>query len=329
MVQKMKAIFARNLSKTYWFYEKEAGLSGALKALFRGRKVFVEAVRGINLNVEVGETIGFIGPNGAGKTTTLKMLTGILHPTHGYVEVMGYGPFKREKPFLRSITFITGQRDRLFWDLPAREFFHFCKVIYEIPENVYRRNLKDLVELAEIGDILSIPQRKLSFGQRRRCELVAALLHDPGVVFLDEPTNGLDLLNARKIREFIREKGRGPCTIILTSHNISDISQVCDRVVIINQGKITFDGSLGHLNRMRGLKKQVKVVFKDPFRFDAIEKMGEVIERHSRELLLEIEHDSVASVMSLLLDRFPVEDIEIKDPPLEKMIEAIYLGKSI
>jgi ABC-2 type transport system ATP-binding protein len=185
----MKAISAKNLSKRYWFYEKEAGVTGSVRALFKGKKVFVEAVRGIDLDVEIGEIVGFIGPNGAGKTTTLKMLCGILYPTEGHTEVMGFLPSKREKTFLSQITFVSGQRNQLFWDLPAEEYFNFCRVIYEIPKEAYQHNLKNLIELAGIGDILKVPQRKLSFGQRKRCELVGALLHDPRVIFLDEPTN--------------------------------------------------------------------------------------------------------------------------------------------
>jgi len=267
----MKAITARNLSKTYWFYEKEAGLSGSVKAIFRGKKVFVEAVRGIDLDVEVGEVMGFIGPNGAGKTTTLKMLSGILHPTSGEVKVMGYLPFRREKPFLKKITFVTGQRNRLFWDLPAEEYFDFCKVVYDIPLGVYQKSFRSLVELAEIGDILKVPQRKLSFGQRKLCELVAAFIHDPRVIFLDEPTNAMDLVNARKVREFIREKGKqGKHTIILTSHNMSDIEQVCDRVLIINRGKIVFDGSIRDLSRTDGFNKQIRVIFDGPWTMDQV-----------------------------------------------------------
>ena len=271
----MKAIIARNLSKKYWFYEKEGGLGGSIKSLFRGRKVFVEAVREINLDIEVGETIGFIGPNGAGKTTTLKMLSGILYPSNGEIEVLAFIPFRREKAFLKNITFITGQRNRLFWDLPGQDYFNFLKVVYEIPEAVYQKNLKSLVELAQIEDILKVPQRKLSVGQRKRSELVAALLHDPKVIFLDEPTNAIDLINARKIREFIKSKGKeGRYTIILTSHNMMDIEQVCERVMIINMGKIVFDGNLRDLNRMNGVRKQIRVVFDGGWSMDQLGRFG-------------------------------------------------------
>lgn len=270
--------------------------------------------------------MGFIGPNGAGKTTTLKIFSGILHPTGGHVEVMGFPPFRREKAYLKSITFLTGQRNRAFWDLPAEEYFDFCKVIYEIPEEVFQRNLWNLVELAEIEEILRVPQRKLSFGQRKRCELVAALLHDPTVIFLDEPTNALDLTNARKIREFIRERGKnGRHSIILTSHNMSDIEEVCDRVVIINLGKIVFDGSIRDLNRVDGIKKQIRVVFSGPWSMDGLERLGKIKEMNGRDVLLEIEPDQAAFVASHLFASFPVKDIGITDPPLEKIIESVYL----
>jgi ABC-2 type transport system ATP-binding protein len=325
----MKAILARNLCKQYWFYEKEGGLAGSMKSLFRGRKVFVEAVREINLDIEVGEVVGFIGPNGAGKTTTLKMLSGILHPSSGEVEVLGFIPSKRENAFLRNITFVTGQRSRLFWDLPAGEYFNFCKVVYEVPEEVYQNNLKDLVELAEIGDILTVPQRKLSVGQRKRCELVAALLHGPQVIFLDEPTNALDIINAKKIREFIKAKGKeGKCSIVLTSHNMSDIEQVCERVVIINTGKIVFDGGMRELNRLDGIRKEIRIEFNGPWTIDEVKKMGIIKERNGQEILLEVESEKATIVASHLFANFPVKDISITNPPLEKVIESIYLKKT-
>jgi ABC-2 type transport system ATP-binding protein len=325
----MNAISTTDLFKTYWFYEKEAGLSGSLKALFRGKKVFVEAIRGISLDIEVGEVVGFIGPNGAGKTTTLKILSGILYPTRGHVDVLGFSPFKRDKAFLKNITFLTGQRNRLFWDLPAEEYFEFCRVVYEIPKDVYQKNLRDLVELAAIGDILKVPQRKLSFGQRKRCELVGALLHDPKIIFLDEPTNAMDLVNARKLRGFIKEQGRrGKRTIILTSHNMSDIEDVCERIVIINRGKIVFDGGIDALHRMAGFWKRIRVAFDGPWNIDDVQKLGRIKEMNDQQLILEVEPDKTASVASHLFDAFPVKDISITGPGLEKIIESIYLQDS-
>lgn len=326
----MKSICARNLSKTYWFSEREAGLVGAAKALFRRRKVCVEAVCGMNLEANLGEVIGFIGPNGAGKTTTLKMFSGILYPTQGQIEILGFTPSRREKEFLKSITFISGQRNRLFWDLPAEDYFQFIKTIYEIPGETFQRNLRDLVELAEIEDLLKVPQRKLSFGQRKRCELVAGLLHGPKIIFLDEPTNALDLVNARKIRDFIRQKGKeGKATIILTSHNISDIQQVCDRVIIIGAGKIVFDGSLCDLGRVNGLKKQIKIIFNGPWAVEGIRTLGKIKKRNSHEICLEVEAEKAAEVTSALFANFPVQDLSITNTPLEEIIESIYLGDSL
>ncbi|MGE5800013.1 MAG: ABC transporter ATP-binding protein, partial [Syntrophaceae bacterium] len=273
----MKAIRADKLSKTYWFYEKEAGIVGSLKALFSGRKVYVDAVRQIDLDIGLGEIVGFIGPNGAGKTTTLKMLSGILHPTAGSLEVMGHTPSRREKAFLKNITLVTGQRNRLFWDLPAREYFDFCRVTYEIPSAAYRSNVDSLVGMAGIGDILDVPQRKLSAGERKRCELVAAFLHSPSVIFLDEPTNALDLINARRIREFIRETGReNRHTVILTSHNMADIEQVCERIIVINRGRIAFDGKAVELYNAKGHKKQIRIVFDGPVTKEALGGLGTI-----------------------------------------------------
>jgi len=322
----MKAITVEDLTKQYWFFEKEAGFAGSVRALFSGKKVFVDAVRGIGMDVHVGETVGFIGPNGAGKTTTLKMLSGILHPTAGWVEVMGHVPSRREKNFLKGIALITGQRNRLFWDLPAEEYFEFCRVVYEIDEGLYRRNREALVELAEIGDILKVPQRKLSFGQRKRCELAAALLHDPTVIFLDEPTNAMDLLSARRVRRFIREMGsEGRRTIILTSHIMADIEEVCDRLIIINRGQIVYDGGTRELNQGNGITKRIRIVFGGPWERDLVEGLGKILEADDEEVLLEVESERSVEVASRLFAALPVKDISIAEPPMERIIESLYL----
>ena len=296
-----------------------------MRALLRGKKVFVEAVRGVNLEVKLGEVVGLIGPNGAGKTTTLKMLSGILHPTAGQLEVMGFLPFRREKAFLKTIAMLTGQRNRLFWDLPAEDYFGFCKVVYEVPDEAYHRNLRDLIELADIGDILRTPQRKLSFGQRKRCELVAGLLHDPRVIFLDEPTNAMDLTSARRIREFIKRKGEaGNHTVVITSHNMADIEQVCDRVVIISRGKIVYDGTTKDLNRIDGSRKQMRVTLTRPAETNKLGELGEIKGVSGQDVVLEVAAERAAAVASRIFASFAVQDISITDPPLEEIIEAIY-----
>jgi ABC-2 type transport system ATP-binding protein len=321
----MKAIRTLGLKKTYWFYEKDAGLAGSIRGLFRGRKVSVEALRGIDLEVGRGEIVGFIGPNGAGKTTTLKILSGILHPTEGEVEVLGFLPFRREKSFLKRLAFLAGQRSRLFWDLPAGEYFNFCKVAYEVPDSLFEKNFTELVEMADIRHILRVPQRKLSFGQRRRCELVAALLHNPEVIFLDEPTNAMDLVNARKIREFIKQRGREQDqTILVTSHIISDIEEVCDRVVIVNEGRIVYDGSLQGLHQAGGYRKQMRVSFAEAPAMDELRILGISAVLTGSELAMDVNADEAASVASFLFSKFRIQDLSIKEMPLEKVIESFY-----
>jgi ABC-2 type transport system ATP-binding protein len=321
----MSAINAKGLTKTYWFYEKEAGLAGSLKSILRGKKVLVEAVRSIELDIDKGELVGFIGPNGAGKTTTLKMMSGILHPSAGELKIMGFTPSKRDKAFLKQITFISGQRNRLFWDLPAEEYFEFCRTVYEIPADVFKKRKETLTTLAEIIDILKVPQRKLSFGQRKRCELVAGLLHDPKVIFLDEPTNAMDLMNAKKIREFIRCLGeKRQHTVILTSHNMSDIEEVCDRVVVINRGKIIFDGGMDELQHTTGFNKQVRVIFGGTWSEDQLRQLGTVRTSNGQEAVIEVPAEKSAAVAAKLLEMFPVKDLSIAEPRIEAIIERLY-----
>ena len=322
----MIAINAAGLSKTYWYYEKEAGLSGALRGIIRPRKVAVEAVREVNLSVRTGEIVGLIGPNGAGKTTTLKMLCGILHPSEGRLDVMGFTPSRREKAFLKSIAYVSGQRNRLFWDLPAEDYFRFCQVVYDIPNDLYKRNRKQLIELADIGEILTVPQRKLSFGQRKRCELAAALLHDPKIILLYEPTNAMDIVSAGRVRQFIREMAiDGRNVIIVTSHNTYDIENVCERVTILDRGGIVYDGSLENLNHAKRPIKRIRVRFNGPWHVDQLQPLGQIAFHRETEALLEVEPERAPSVASYLLSHMPVRDIGITDPSLEEILESIYL----
>jgi ABC-2 type transport system ATP-binding protein len=324
----MIAIDAAGLTKTYWYYEKEPGFSGSLRGLFRARKIPVEAVRDLDFSVRLGEVVGLIGPNGAGKTTTLKMLCGILHPSEGRLTVLGFLPSRREKAFLKSIAYVSGQRNRLFWDLPAEDYFRFCRAVYEIPEALYERNRRRVVELADIGDILSVPQRKLSFGQRKRCEMAAALLHDPKIILLDEPTNAMDLMSAGRVRQFIREEAReGNRAVIVTSHNMSDIETICERVTILDKGRILYDGRRRDLNCGDRPVKRIRVRFQGPWQMDSLRRLGTVTLLQADEIVIEVDPDRAPQAASSLLATSAVRDISITDPPFEEVLAAIY-GKS-
>jgi ABC-2 type transport system ATP-binding protein len=321
----MIAIEASGLANTYWYYEKEPGISGALRGLFRPRKIPVGAVRDLDFSVRLGEVVGFIGPNGAGKTTTLKMISGILYPSEGRLSVLGFVPSRREKMFLKSIAFVSGQRNRLFWDLPADDYFRFCKAIYEIPESLYQRNRRRVIELMEIGDILPVPQRKLSFGQRKRCELAAALLHDPKIIMLDEPTNAMDLMSAGRVRQFIREEAReGNRAVIVTSHNMSDIENVCGRVTILDKGRMLYDGSPRNLIPAGGSVKRIRARFQGPLPMEFLQRFGKVTLLQEDEISLEVEPGDAPRAAARLLSASSVLDISITDPPLEEILASIY-----
>lgn len=236
------------LTKDYRIHNKQEGVRGSIRALAHRDYTTVHAVNNICLNIKPGELVGFIGSNGAGKTTTLKMLSGLLYPTSGSIEVLGHTPHKRDADFLRQISFIMGQKNQLWWDIPAIESFNLNRDIYEVPEKQYRAVLDELVDLLDIKDILHQQVRHLSLGQRMKCELVAALVHTPKVLFLDEPTLGLDVVTQQKIREFIKAYNkRHNATVILTSHYMDDVKEVCDRVIIIDKGAVLFDGKISNL----------------------------------------------------------------------------------
>jgi ABC-2 type transport system ATP-binding protein len=241
----MPMIDVRDLSKTFRVPEKEPGLTGAIKGLFSREYRDVLAVQHISFSVNEGELVGFLGPNGAGKTTTLKMLSGLLHPSSGDAQVLGHVPWKRVREFQKQFTMVMGQRTQLWWDLPAWDSFLLNKEIYEIPEAQFKETVEELSRLLEIQDLLSVPVKKLSLGQRMKAELACSLLHRPRVLLLDEPTIGLDVLMQQKVRQFILEYNkRYKATVLLTSHNMEDISELCTRLILINHGQILFDGSL-------------------------------------------------------------------------------------
>jgi len=248
-----RTIVARQLSKTYRVPQKAPGLGGAIKGLFSRQYRDVPAVRNVNFSIAEGELVGFLGPNGAGKTTTLKMLSGLLTPTHGDAQVLGYRPWKRERAFQKQFTMVMGQRTQLWWDLPAWDSFLLNKEIFEIPQAQFEETVHELSTLLEIGDLLEAPVKKLSLGQRMKAELACSLLHRPRVLLLDEPTIGLDVVMQKKVRDFILAYNhRWKATIMLTSHNMDDVSELCSRIILINHGRLLFDGALDELRNRFG-----------------------------------------------------------------------------
>jgi len=318
-------ISVKHLSKHYKAYQKEPGFLGSVKSLFHRKYETIKAVNDISFDIAEGELIGFIGPNGAGKTTTLKTLSGLLYPTKGKVSVLGFTPFERKKQFLKQIALVMGQKNQLWWDLPPIETFLLNKEIYEVPQKQFDETLHDLSRLLEIEDVLKIQVRKLSLGQRMKCELVAALLHSPKILFLDEPTIGLDVVMQKKLREFVKEYNRKyKATIILTSHYMGDVEALCKRVIIINHGTILFDGLLSDLVKRFAPYKMISVVFAqevDPKKLDAL---GEIRNYEYPELKLRVAIDQANDTIAKILKTFPVEDITIEDPDIEEIIREVF-----
>ncbi len=321
----MPIISVNHLSKHYKAYQKEPGFLGSLKSLVNRKYETIKAVEDISFEIEEGELIGFIGPNGAGKTTTLKTLSGLLYPTHGKVKVLGFTPFERKKQFLKQIALVMGQKNQLWWDLPPIETFLLNKEIYEVPKKQFDETLHDLTELLDIKDILKVQVRKLSLGQRMKCELVAALLHSPKVLFLDEPTIGLDVVMQKKLREFIKDYNeRYKATIILTSHYMGDVEALCKRVIIINHGKILFDGLLSELVKHFAPFKLVSVVFGDYADPKKLESLGEVKYYNFPELKLHVSMEQANESVAKLLKQFKIDDIKIEDPDIEDIIRDVF-----
>ncbi len=321
----MNIISTKNLTKTFDYYKKQPGILGSIKGLFHREKLFIDAVKNINLEIKQGEFIGFIGPNGAGKTTTLKMLSGILYPSSGEVSVLGYKPYERKPAFQKQFSLVMGQKNQLWWDLPARESFILNKAIYEIPDSEYEKNLDQLTSLLDIKDLLDIQVRKLSLGQRMKCELTAALLHSPKVIFLDEPTIGLDVISQKNIRDFLLEYNQQKnATIILTSHYMEDIRRLCKRVVIINHGQLIYDGTYNNLTQKYADTKRLELTLKKHVNPDEFKKYGEVT--NSRDLIihLSIPRKDSAAITAKILQEFPIEDLIIHEKEMEEIVSEIF-----
>lgn len=324
----MSIIEVKDLKKYYQVHQKEPGLKGSIRSLFKRQYYDVKAVDEISFAINEGELVGFIGPNGAGKTTTLKVLSGLLYPTAGFVSVLGFTPWHRESQFQKQFSLVMGQKNQLWWDLPAMETFSLNKEIYEVPDKEYQKTLSELVRMLEVEDILKVQVRKLSLGQRMRCELIAALLHSPRVLFLDEPTIGLDVVAQKKVRDFIKEYNqRYNSTIILTSHYMEDVAQLCERVIIIDQGKIAFDGQLSQIIKKYADHKNLVATFSAPIDRAALERLGELISFDFPRARIKVLRGESSQRAAQLLSAFPVEDLNIEEPPIEDIIRELFTGK--
>ena len=317
------------LRKVYRVHEKEAGLRGSIRAFVARTYHDVAAVDGVSFHVAPGEVVGFLGPNGAGKTTTLKVLAGLLHPSEGHVRVAGFEPRRRQSAFLRGITLVMGQKQQLSWDLAASDSFLVNQAIYEIPDDVYRERLGELTEMLSLDGLLRKQVRKLSLGERMKCELAAALLHRPQVLFLDEPTIGLDVTMQQQVRRFVADyNARHGATVVLTSHYMADVTALARRILVIDHGRLVFDGDLQALVEARAPERRVRLTLSEAADPAALVGMGTV--RRSEGLVLElgVPRADVARVVAAALARLPVVDVAIEDVPIEEIVADLFASGS-
>lgn len=318
-------IAARGLRKEYKVHHKEGGFLGSLKSVVNRRYSTVTAVDGVSFEISEGEIVGFLGPNGAGKTTTLKMLSGLLHPSGGNVSVLGFEPKQRQSAFLRSITLVMGQKQQLAWDLAAVDSFLLNRVIYDIPDDVYRHRLGELSEMLSLQEVLNKPVRKLSLGERMKCELALALLHQPKVLFLDEPTIGLDVNMQRAVRDFIAAyNDRYRATIMLTSHYMDDVEALARRVMVIDGGRIAFDGDLNRLIAEQSPKKVLRLKLASAQPAERLRQYAELRRLNELEAELLVDRHLVPDTASRLLVELPIADIAIEEQPIEDVIGALF-----
>jgi ABC-2 type transport system ATP-binding protein len=316
-------VHVSELTKIFKVPEREAGLRAAAKALFRRQTRDVRAVDGISFEIGAGEVVGFLGPNGAGKTTTLKMLAGLLYPTDGEARVLGSVPSKREREYLRQMTMVMGNRNQLQWDIPALDSFELNRAIYRLRREDYLAMRDELVELLEVGDLVRKPVRNLSLGERMKVEIVGSLLHRPQVLFLDEPTIGLDVTMQKRIRSFVAEYNqRHDATVLLTSHYMADVQALCKRVIVIHHGKILFDGALASLSDEFAAWKTIGVVLQNGTA--PLEQYGEVMERDGDRVTLRVPKAETSRVAARLLSEHEVLDLTIEEPPIEDVIELVF-----
>ncbi|HLX69537.1 MAG TPA: ATP-binding cassette domain-containing protein [Verrucomicrobiae bacterium] len=326
-VKTSPAIEVSGLTKAFRTYKKQPGFSGAIRGLFHREYEQTLAVKDVSFQVEPGELVGFLGPNGAGKTTTLKMLSGLLYPTSGSARVLGYTPWQRADGYRRQFALLLGQKNQLWWDLPARESLELNAKIYGIPDDELNRTVDEMTGLLAVRDKLNVAVRELSLGERMKMELIASLLHRPKILFLDEPTIGLDVVSQKTVREFLREhNAKNKTTIILTSHYMADIQELCKRVIIIDKGTISFDGQLSDVVDRFADFKLITIQFEGTAKCseESIAKHGEVVEKNPGSVTLRVKRDRVIPACKALLDELPVSDIDIQEVPIEEVIRKVF-----
>ncbi len=318
-------IRVRALRKRFDVHERAPGVAAAFRSLLRRNTRPVMAVDGIDLDIAPGERVGFLGPNGAGKTTTLKVLSGLLHPTSGEVRVDGHEPRRREDAFLKKIMLVLGQKQQLLWDLPPAETFELNRAVYDVPRTEYAETLRELTDLLELQDLVNKPARTLSLGERMKCELAAALIHRPRVLFLDEPTIGLDVTMQATVRDFVkRYNERSGATLILTSHDMGDVEQLCPRVILIDHGKLVYDGPLEELVARTRPDKRIVLRFARPVDAADLAEMGTLVRHDAGQSVLQVRKDAVNAVVGRALAQLPVSDLLVESAPLEEVMSELF-----
>ncbi|MBL8041154.1 MAG: ATP-binding cassette domain-containing protein [Chthonomonas sp.] len=321
MDQSELAVDVRDLCRNYVSAKRQPGIGGAIRTLFSGEKTTVHAVKNVSLQLAHGEVVGFLGPNGAGKTTTIKMLAGIMEPTSGSVEVLGYRPASRNPELLRQISLVMGNKNQLWWDLPAIESFRVMSAIYGVSDADFRSRVDFLASELQITDHLDTQVRKMSLGERMKCELIAALIHRPRILFLDEPTIGLDVVSQKRIRDFLKRLNQvDKCTILLTSHYMQDVEELCERVVMINHGEKVYDGPIGSLLSEHSQKKRLALTLSRPLVGDEAASFGEYSTDEEGAMIIEVDSQEVAAFIARAVQVLPVVDVAIQGVSLEDIM---------
>lgn len=321
----MPAIVAKNLTRVFKTWRKRPGFWGGVSGLLRREYDWIEAAVGVNFEIEEGELVGFLGPNGAGKTTTLKMLSGLLHPTSGEAHVLGFIPWERRNEYRRRFALVMGQKNQLWWDLPAIESFALNREIYQVERRDFQARLDELTALLDVRDKLRVMVRELSLGERMKMELIASLLHAPSVLFLDEPTIGLDVISQQKVRDFIRHyNATRRVTIILTSHYMADIEALCPRVILMDRGRLFYDGRLSRLVARFAPHKLLQIASRAPIPDAALAPLGEIVARHEVTVRLRVPRERVGAACRELFGQFPIEDLTIEEVPIEEVVREIF-----